>query len=135
MEMNQYLQESKCTDLPDITPAHQRITPEMTQLLHGAIGISTEAGEILDAFKKSIYYGKPLDKVNVMEEVGDVMWYCALILREIGYSFEDVAQININKLRARFGDKFSEFDAQNRDLARERSILEAKNDPIIQVDL
>jgi NTP pyrophosphatase (non-canonical NTP hydrolase) len=124
MEMNQYLQESKCTDLPDITPAHQRITPEVAQLLHGAIGLATESGEILDALKKHIYYGKPLDKVNLMEEAGDCIWYIALLLRELGYSFEEVAEINIKKLRARYGEKFSEYDAINRNLNVEREILE-----------
>jgi NTP pyrophosphatase (non-canonical NTP hydrolase) len=61
-----------------------------------------------------------------MEEVGDCMWDLALILREIDYSFEEVADINIKKLRARYGDKFSEYDAQNRDLDTERAILEEK---------
>jgi NTP pyrophosphatase (non-canonical NTP hydrolase) len=124
MKMEEYIKESQCTDLKDISPAFERITPEMTRLLHGGIGISTESGEILDALKKHIYYGKPLDKVNIMEECGDVLWYVALILREVGYSFEEVAEINIKKLRARYGDKFSEYDAQNRDLKKERDILE-----------
>jgi NTP pyrophosphatase (non-canonical NTP hydrolase) len=124
MEMNQYLQESKCTDLPDITPAHQRITPEVAQLLHGAIGLATESGEILDALKKHIYYGKPLDKVNLIEEISDCAWYIALLLRELGYSFEEMAELNIKKLRARYGEKFSEHDAINRNLHVEREILE-----------
>lgn len=126
MEMKKYLKESQCTDLKDITPAHSRVTPEMTRLLHGVIGVATESGELLDAVKKHVYYGKPLDKVNLMEEVGDCMWYLALILREIDYSFEEVADINIKKLRARYGEKFSEYDAQNRNLEIERSILEGK---------
>jgi NTP pyrophosphatase (non-canonical NTP hydrolase) len=126
MKMEKYLKESQCTDLQDISAAHARVTPEMTRLLHGVIGISTESGELLDAVKKHVYYGKPLDKVNIMEEVGDCMWYLALILREIDYSFEEVADINIKKLRARYGDKFSEYDAQNRDLDTERAILEEK---------
>lgn len=125
MNMTQYLQESKVTDLPNIDPAFVRIDRDMTRILHGAIGAVTESGELIDALKKSIYYGKPLDKVNLVEEVGDVMWYLALILRELDMTFEDAAQININKLRARFGEKFSEFDAQNRDLTKERSILES----------
>ncbi len=126
MKMEQYIKESQCTDLKDISPAHDRVTPDMTRLLHGVIGVATESGELLDAVKKHVYYGKPLDKVNLMEEVGDCMWYLALILREIDYSFEEVADINIKKLRARYGDKFSEYDAQNRDLAAERAILEEK---------
>lgn len=123
MEMKQYLLESKVTDLHDIKPAHARIDEKMVHLLHGAIGISTESGEIQDQLKKHIFYGKPLDRVNLLEEVGDVMWYCALLLRNLDSSFEEIAAVNIKKLRARFGDKFSEFDAQNRDLNKEREIL------------
>jgi NTP pyrophosphatase (non-canonical NTP hydrolase) len=126
MEMNQYLNESKCTDIKNIDPCYTRIDREMTHLLHGSIGIATESGEILDAIKKHIYYGKPLDKVNLKEEIGDVLWYCALLLRNLDSSFEEVAETNIKKLRARFGDKFSEFDAQNRDLETERAILEGR---------
>lgn len=124
MNMEQYIQESKVTDLANIDPAFVRIDRDMTRMLHGAIGAVTESGELIDALKKTIYYGKPLDKVNIVEEVGDIMWYLALILRELDMTFEDAAQININKLRSRFGEKFSEFDAQNRDLTKERSILE-----------
>lgn len=124
MEMSQYLNESKITDLKNIDPAFVRCDRDMVRLLHGGIGIATESGEILDQLKKHIYYGKPLDKVNLKEEIGDVLWYCALLLRELDSTFEEVAETNINKLRARFGDKFSEYDAQHRDLVKERSILE-----------
>lgn len=124
MEMKQYLKDSKATDLVDIAPAHERITPELTRLLHGAMGVTTESGEIFDQIKKHIFYGKELDIVNLKEEVGDVLWYCALLLRELDSTFEEVANTNIEKLRIRFGDKFSEYDAQNRDLGKERRVLE-----------
>lgn len=96
-------------------------------LLHGAIGIATEAGELLDAFKKKLFYGKELDVVNVKEEVGDLMWYVAIFLRELEIDFEDVLQVNIDKLRARYPEKFSESHALNRNLEKEREILEKKN--------
>lgn len=95
-------------------------------LLHAAMGISTEAGELMDAFKRKIFYGKDLDVVNVKEEIGDLMWYVAILLRELDLNFEDVLQVNIDKLKARFPDKFTEVDALNRDLEKERRILEGK---------
>ena len=95
-------------------------------LLHGAIGISTEAGEILDAFKRHIYYGKELDVVNVKEEIGDIMWYVAILCRELNLEMGDILQTNIDKLKARYPDKFSEHYAINRDLNSERNILEVK---------
>lgn len=93
-------------------------------LLHAAMGIGTEAGELLDAFKRKIFYGKELDVVNIKEEVGDIMWYVAILLRELDLDFEDILQLNIDKLKARFPEKFTEHHALNRDLDTERSILE-----------
>lgn len=94
-------------------------------LIHGIIGKVTEAGELLEALMRCI--DDPIanvDTVNLVEEVGDGMWYDAIILRALGTSMEDAQAINIAKLRARFPNKFTEYDAQNRDLTGEREILE-----------
>jgi NTP pyrophosphatase (non-canonical NTP hydrolase) len=93
-------------------------------LLHAAMGISTESGELMDAFKRKLFYGKPLDVVNVKEEIGDIMWYVAILLRELDLDFHELLQLNINKLTARFPEKFTEHHALNRDLGTERNILE-----------
>ena len=94
------------------------------RLLHAGIGLATEAGEFLDALKKHVFYGKELDTVNLSEEMGDIFWYCALIADELKIDFSQVMDINIAKLKARYGDKFSEDKAENRDLKTERTILE-----------
>lgn len=93
-------------------------------LLHAALGIGTEAGELLDAFKRKLFYGKELDVVNIKEEMGDLMWYMAILLRELDLDFHEILDLNIAKLRARFPDKFTEKDALERNLDRERDILE-----------
>lgn len=94
------------------------------ELLHGAMGLSTEANELLDMMKKNIFYGNPIDVPNIVEECGDAMWYISLILREAGFSFEEVMQINIDKLKLRFPEKFEEHQAIDRDVAKERKLLE-----------
>ncbi len=94
------------------------------RLLHAGIGLATESGEFLDALKKHIFYGKPLDRTNLKEEAGDLMWYIAIALDELGSSFEEVQATNIAKLRARYPEKFTEELAENRDLKTERKILE-----------
>lgn len=94
-------------------------------LLHAAMGISTEAGELMDAFKRKMFYGKELDVVNLKEEMGDIMWYMAILMRELDLDFHEILQLNIDKLCARFPDKFTEFDALNRNLDKERKILES----------
>lgn len=94
------------------------------RLLHAGIGLATESGEFLDALKKHVFYGKELDTVNLAEEMGDLFWYCALIADELGVDFADVMSTNIAKLKARYGDKFTEEKAEKRNLSVERKILE-----------
>lgn len=120
MDIKTYINESSRTDSKNF------FMDEKTQnVLHGAIGLSTESGELLDSLKKKIYYGRDLDTVNIKEELGDIMWYMALIMRELDLEMEDVLNTNIQKLKARYGDKFSEEKAFDRDLKNEREILES----------
>lgn len=88
--------------------------PETGQLLHGAIGLAGEAGELLDAVKKHVLYGKELDKANVLEELGDALWYIAIALESVGSSFEEVMQLNHDKLEKRYPGGFTEALAQLR---------------------
>ncbi|AGG57979.1 hypothetical protein VPBG_00207 [Vibrio phage helene 12B3] len=94
------------------------------RILHAAIGLCTESGELIDALKKSIFYGRELDIVNVKEEAGDILWYLAILFDEIGTDFETEQARVIAKLEARFPEKFTEEAAYNRDLKTEREILE-----------
>ncbi len=125
MNQQEYVQNAVKTesrDHPQI--AHRLGVPETQRLLHGAIGLATESGEMLDAVKKHVFYGAALDKINLAEEVGDLFWYCAIICDALGISFEEIQEKNIAKLKARYGDKFNEDGALNRDLDKEREILE-----------
>ena len=97
-----------------------------SRLLHSAIGLSTEAGELLDALKKNIFYAKPLDLVNVEEEAGDLLWYLAILFDALKLNPYDVMRKNIAKLKARYPQKFESEQAITRDLAAERKILESK---------
>ena len=103
------------------------------RLLHGIIGIATEAGEMLEALRQGVE-GGVFDLTNVAEEVGDNQWYAAAILRALKTNFESVQRTNIAKLRARFPNKFTEFDANNRNLHAERQILEGKpSKPVVRI--
>ncbi|HMT01163.1 MAG TPA: nucleoside triphosphate pyrophosphohydrolase family protein [Candidatus Absconditabacterales bacterium] len=116
MQFKDYLEQSEKTlsknDPIDLT-AHQQ------KLLHGAIGLSTEANEILDQLKKHIYYGKELDIVNIKEELGDLFRYMAIFYRELGLDMEQTLHDNIEKLRKRYGEKFDAHKAIHRDTANE----------------
>ena len=77
-------------------------------LMHAVYGVSGEAGELADAVKKHQVYGQPLNVDNVMEELGDLMWYVALACNAIGVPMEHIAQMNIDKLAQRYPDKYTD---------------------------
>jgi NTP pyrophosphatase (non-canonical NTP hydrolase) len=128
---SEYQKLAVVTENREFEIIRQRISVEQILcLLHGGIGLATESGEFLDGLKKHIFYGKPIDAVNLAEEMGDLFWYIAVICTALGITFEDVMEHNIAKLKARYGDKFSEHNANNRNLERERRILEEVIDEI-----
>lgn len=98
------------------------------EVLHGIIGIITESSELAEALVNAVHSGAPLDMVNLSEECGDVLWYMACILRHTNKSFHDLQVQNIAKLRKRYPNGFLAYDALNRDLGAERSVLEADED-------
>lgn len=128
MDSSNYISDAIKTESTNFKGMNDRLNDDgLKRLLHAGIGLSTEAGEFLDALKKHIFYGKELDKVNLAEEMGDMFWYMAIVADELGFKFEDVMDKNITKLKARYGEKFSEEKADQRDLFAEREILETQN--------
>ena len=75
-------------------------------LMHAALGLSGEAGEFADCIKKHWVYGQPLDKANAAEEIGDILWYCALACNALDVQLADVAAMNIEKLRKRYPARY-----------------------------
>jgi NTP pyrophosphatase (non-canonical NTP hydrolase) len=124
MDFKEYQTQSKrtCPELND------NLRVGLADELHMVIGISTEANELLDAYKKHFAYGKELDVVNVEEEIADIIWYISNLCRLKNIDFERALQRNIDKLKARFPEKFTQENALNRNLDIERKILEGDND-------
>lgn len=98
-------------------------SPADIDVLHGAIGIITEAGEVAEYLLRWAE-GNPFDRVNVLEESGDVSWYVVRTLRGIGVTREQSDRANIDKLRGRHGEAFDVFRDANRNLTAEHSKLE-----------
>ncbi len=125
MNSKQYISDATRTESKNFEAMNTRLHNDgIKRLLHAGIGISTEAGEFLDALKKHIFYGKELDRVNLKEELGDLFWYIAIACDELDIEFEPIMARNIEKLKARYGDKFTDEKAENRNLNAERQILE-----------
>lgn len=93
----------------------QELTPEQANLVHMAMGVTDEAGELMGAIKKHTMYQKPLDVENVKEELGDLLFYMFNIMQSIGLTFEDVLQHNVSKLSVRYSSgEYSNQQAQER---------------------
>lgn len=105
---------------------HVRQLEQLTQLRNGVTGLSDEVGELNSCVKKYVEYGQPLDITNIQEEVGDCLWRLVQICQAIGYTLEQAMIHNIQKLKVRYPEGFSDFQAaeENRDRAAERQLLE-----------
>lgn len=89
-------------------------TPSQCELLHAAIGIAGEAGELLDAVRKHVFDGQPLDRENVIEELGDLCFYMEAAMQAVGVSREEIEQRNQAKLSKRYEGGYSDQQAQER---------------------
>lgn len=98
MTLEQYMQEVLRTYAGGDGAVHQ--------LTLGVFGLAGESGEVVDSVKKWLYQGHTIDESHLAEELGDVLWYLALMSYAIGYDLQDVIDLNVQKLRARYPDGF-----------------------------
>jgi NTP pyrophosphatase (non-canonical NTP hydrolase) len=82
--------------------------------LYAAVGISGEAGEVLDYIKKVHFHGHALDKQKLVKELGDVLWYLAAAADSVSVSLEEVAEANLKKLAERYPNGFTKERSINR---------------------
>jgi NTP pyrophosphatase (non-canonical NTP hydrolase) len=83
-------------------------------LTYTALGLTGESGEVAEMIKKAFYHGHPLEKEKLSKELGDVLWYLAVMASGLGLSLDEIAKENIEKLRARYPEGFSEERSRNR---------------------
>ena len=89
-----------------------KMMPTYTEsVLHAAVGISGEAGEIIDAVKKTWAYGKPLDFENLVEEIGDLLFYVQALCNLLHVTVDSVVGDNVVKLNKRYPTGYSDADA------------------------
>lgn len=77
-------------------------------LMHCAVGIAGEAGELLDAIKKTWVYGKSLDRANVIEELGDIEFYAEALRTLLDIDRDEVIAANVAKLEKRYPTKYTD---------------------------
>lgn len=89
--------------------------PLSEQIANAALGLAGEAGEVADMIKKWKFQGHLLDPKDIAKELGDICWYVALMSESIGLSFDEILEMNIEKLRKRYPEGFSAERSINRD--------------------
>ena len=84
------------------------------KLLHASVGVAGEAGELLDSIKKHWIYGADLDKENILEECGDLLFYVTACLLHSGFTLREAMEHNVEKLRKRYPEGYTDQAARNR---------------------
>ncbi len=77
-------------------------------LINSVMGLCGESGEAIDIVKKWLAQGHPLDRERLARELGDIAWYLAEAATALEIPLEDILQANIDKLKARYPEGFSE---------------------------
>jgi NTP pyrophosphatase (non-canonical NTP hydrolase) len=83
-------------------------------IFNGCLGLSGEVGEFNDMIKKWVFHEKELDVDHAKKEMGDVLWYIAMICHSFGWSMDEIMQMNIDKLKARYPEGFDVNLSANR---------------------
>jgi len=117
MNSIEYMKNVRRSESPNFDMINKRI-------LHASIGVCTEAGELADIIKKSLFYKRQIDRWNLIEEIGDLFWYLGLICDELDITFEEIMDMNIKKLKERYPNQFSIKDERNRNYEKEKEAAE-----------
>jgi len=93
----------------------ETLTPDQASAIHMSMALCGEAGELVDAVKKWAIYGKPLDRENAVEELGDLEFYMEGVRQDLGISREETLVANQKKLNTRYSSgRYSDEQAQAR---------------------
>jgi len=83
-------------------------------LTNFALGVAGEAGEVADLVKKHVFHGHPLEREEMIKELGDVLWYVSQLAAWMGIELNEVARKNIEKLMLRYPNGFSKEASRER---------------------
>ena len=106
MQDKLFINEVITPDLYENLAGQTAIFPKDKALEYLALGMTSEAGEVAGKVKKLIRDGEDVEgfelkKIAIASEIGDVLWYCAMMAKEVGVPLGDIMQDNLNKLHGR----------------------------------
>lgn len=90
------------------------VYPDQHSIVYPALGLSGEAGEVSEKIKKWLRGDRELDRDGLRKELGDVLWYLSALSTDLGFTLEEVAQANVNKLLDRQSKGTIKGDGDNR---------------------
>lgn len=97
MELNEYQKKAILT-----ATYHEKY-----KIIYPTLGLGSEAGEVQGKIKKWLRGDDGTEQISperlqvIKEEIGDILWYVAVLSRDLGFELEDVAQVNVAKLQSR----------------------------------
>ena len=83
-------------------------------IFNACLGLSGEVGEFNDMIKKWVFHEKDLDMEHAKKEAGDILWYVVMLCESFGWNMEEIMQMNVDKLKARYPEGFDVERANNR---------------------
>ena len=83
-------------------------------IFNACLWLSGEVGEFNDMIKKWVFHEKELDMEHAKKEAGDILWYVAMLCESFGWNMEEIMQMNVDKLKARYPEGFDVERANNR---------------------
>ena len=89
--------------------ANEKILPFAESMGIYAMGLSGEAGEVVDLLKKNVGHKHDLDKAKLVKEIGDVFWYLAVLGNRLGFPITANPDLNSDKLDSLY-DQLKAFD-------------------------
>jgi len=106
MQDKLHMEEIITADYYESQSGQTAIFPKEKALEYLALGLTSEAGEVAGKVKKLIRDGEDVEgfemkKIAIASEVGDVLWYCAMMAKEVGVPLNTIMQMNLEKLRSR----------------------------------
>jgi NTP pyrophosphatase (non-canonical NTP hydrolase) len=78
-------------------------------LMMCSFGLMGEVGEVIDEIKKVLFHNKPVDREKLLSELGDVLWYLAVVSNAAGIDLSEVMEYNVQKLKERYPHGWVEY--------------------------
>jgi NTP pyrophosphatase (non-canonical NTP hydrolase) len=100
------IEEVMTAEFYEMKAGQTAIFPKYKALEYLALGLTSEAGEVAGKVKKLIRDGEDMEgfelkKIAIASEIGDVLWYCAMMAKEVGVPLNDIMKENLKKLHGR----------------------------------